>query len=90
MKTLLWLNIATIIFLILNRILYLIWPESLIVTVLGAQWELCIIPIIGLILFSVVMLFVKLFKKDFLLYVPVLLLVVFNIFLLIILPYLIE
>ncbi len=90
MKTLLVINIAVAIFLILNRILYLVWPGSLIVTVLVALWELCIIPIIGLILFSIIMLFVKLFKKDFSLYVPILLLVVFNIFLLIILPYLIE
>lgn len=90
MKTLLWLNIATAIFLILNRMLYLVWPESLIVTVLGALWELCIIPIIGLILFSVIMLFVKLFKKDFSLYIPVFLLVVLNVFLLIILPYFIT
>ncbi|PRD54260.1 hypothetical protein C5749_12350 [Sphingobacterium gobiense] len=90
MKILLGLNIAAAIFLILNQILYLVSPDSLIVTILGVLWELGIIPIIGFMLISVVMLFVKLLKKDFSLYAPVLLSVVFNIFLLFILPYLIE
>lgn len=90
MRILFGLHIAVTVFLILNRILYLVWPESFMVTIFGVLWELCIIPIIGLILFSVAMLVMKLFKKDFSLYIPVMLSVVFNIFLLIILPYLME
>lgn len=89
MKTLLAINIAVAIFLTLNRILYLIWPESLVVTLSEVMWELSIIPIIGFILFCIVFLLVKLYKKDSSRYIPVFFLLVLNIFLLIILPYLI-
>lgn len=89
-RLILWVNIAVAIFLLLNQIAYRVWPEGFLTTLLGAMWELCIIPIIGFMLFCAVFLLIKLYRKDFSGYTPVLFWFVLNIFLLIILPYLIE